>query len=356
MDPRFAELTLAAQTAYAELAERTRAFELSNALAGHVGSFSIAERKGRRYWYFGYREPGVDQPRLVYVGPDNADVRGVVERFRTQRAADPIVPQARATIAQGCSALAPKHFRIIKRLAEYGLFRAGGILIGTHAFVALGNLLGVRWTHGERTLDIDFAHAGQNVSLALPADVRIDAHGALQSLQMGLLPIGELDGTLGAQYRSSDDTELRIDFLTTMTRSRKPVRMPNLNIALEPLKFMEFSLEATTQGCVFANTGACIVNLPAPERFAVHKLIVYGERPLRERTKARKDVMQSAALAAWFLDSGRAEEFNLAWRDAVGRGRDWKRRALQGKEAALKVAPDLDRTELWSLGTRRSRR
>ena len=42
------------------------------------------------------------------------------------------------------------------------------------------------------------------------------------------------------------DQELRLDFVTSATRSRKPVVMADLNLALEPLKFMEFSLEATT--------------------------------------------------------------------------------------------------------------
>jgi hypothetical protein len=350
MNERFVELSLSAQTAYAELAERTRSFELGNALTGLSGAFSVAERKGRRYWYFSYREPGVDRPRLVYVGPDNDEVRALVERFRRQHVDKPLSPQARAAIAQGCVALVPKHFRVVKRLAEYGLFRAGGILIGTHAFVALGNLLGVRWTQGDRTLDVDFDHAGQNVSVALPADIQIDAHGALQSLQMGLLPIGELDGSLGAQYRSAEDAELRIEFVTSMTRSTEPVRMPNLNVALEPLKFMEFSLEGTTQGCVFANTGACTVNLPAPERFAVHKLIVYGERPIRERTKARKDLLQAAALAAWFLENERADDFNAAWRDALLRGKGWRQRARQGMAALLGIAPELDSPRLWSSG------
>jgi hypothetical protein len=64
---------------------------------------------------------------------------------------------------------------------------------------------------------------------------------------------------------------------------------------------MEYSLEGTTQGCAFANAGACTVNLPSPKRFAIHKLIVYGERPFRERTKATKDLLQAAAIVsgAW---------------------------------------------------------
>jgi hypothetical protein len=52
---RFHELPLAAQTAYAELAEQARAFELSNALAGLKGSFQRMTRKGASYWYFAYR-------------------------------------------------------------------------------------------------------------------------------------------------------------------------------------------------------------------------------------------------------------------------------------------------------------
>ncbi|MCP5249404.1 MAG: hypothetical protein H6942_12870 [Candidatus Accumulibacter sp.] len=40
---------------------------------------------------------------------------------------------------------------MIKRLADYGFFRAGGLLIGTHAFIAIGNVLGVRWADSQRT-------------------------------------------------------------------------------------------------------------------------------------------------------------------------------------------------------------
>ena len=341
MPKRYAELSLSAQTAYAELAERTRASEFSGALAGLTGSFHKRALHGSEYWYFTYREPGVERPRVIYVGPDSTEVRSFVENFKSAKGTSPVAPQARAAIALGCTPLAAKHFRIVKRLSEYGLFRAGGILIGTHAFIALGNLLGVRWLHGTATLDVDFAHAGRNVSVALPADLKIDVHGALESLKLGLLPISELEGNLGAQYRSRDDAELRVDFVTSLSRKSEPVRMPELNVALEPLKFMEFSLEGTTQGCVFANAGACTVNLPSPERFAIHKLIVYGERPIRERTKSTKDLLQAAAIVEWCLENDRAGELSAAWEDAIGRGRGWKQRAHQGRDALARQAPQL---------------
>ena len=343
---RFAELSLAAQTAYSELAEQTRTFELTNALAGLVGTFQKLTRKGRAYWYFAYRDLD-GKVHMAYVGPNDERVRALVERFRRTRRSKPLAPQAKAALELGCAPTAPKHFRIVKRLAEYGFFRAGGVLIGTHAFVALGNLLGVRWTDAAATLDVDFAHAGRNVSVALPADLSIDVHGALESLEMGLLPITQFDGRAGAQYRNPADQELRLDFVTSATRRGKPVVMPELNLALEPLKFMEFSLEGTTQGCLIGRAGACTVNLPAPERYAVHKLVVYGERPVAERAKARKDLLQAAALASYFAVTDEATLFNAAWQEVLGRGRGWRSRALQGKAALLRLAPDVDLPALW---------
>jgi hypothetical protein len=344
---RFTELPLSAQTAYAELFEQTRAFEVTNALAGLTGSFQKLTRKGQDYWYFAYRD--LDRKvRMAYVGPDDERVRALVERFGRIRQDKPLAPQAQAALALGCAPTAPKHFRIVKRLSEYGFFRAGGVLIGTHAFLAMGNLLGVRWREGAATLDVDFAHAGKNVSVALPADLRIDVHGALESLEMGLLPMAQFDGRAAAQYRNPQDRELRLDFVTSTTRGGKPVVMPELNLTLEPLKFMQFSLEGTTQGCLIGRDGACIVNLPAPERYAAHKLIVSGERPLAERTKATKDLLQAASLADYFAQTGQAAAFNAAWRDALSRGRGWRDRARRGKTALLKLAPELDLPGLWA--------
>lgn len=343
---RYSELSLSSQTAYAELFEQARAFELSNALAGLTGSFHKLARKNQDYWYFAYRD--LDQKvRMAYVGPDDERVRTLVDRFKQTRQQKPLTPQSQSALALGCLATAPKHFRMIKRLSEYGFFRAGGVLIGTHAFLAMGNMLGVRWSDGASTLDVDFAHAGKNVSVALPADLQIDVHDALTSLEMGLLPITQFNGKPGAQYRNPQDQELRLDFVTSATRSGHPVHMPNLNIALEPLKFMEFSLQNTTQGCVVSRTGACVVNLPAPERYAVHKLIVFGERPVTERTKSTKDLLQAASLISYFANSGQGSVFNSAWQDALARGKGWRSRATQGMEALLKIAPELEMPVLW---------
>lgn len=342
---RYTDLSLGAQTAYAELLEQTQALEMRHHLGGLKGSFHRKRLKGRDYWYFAWRDLD-GRVRFAYVGPDGERVQRLIERYASEREVS-LEPRARAAIALGCAPLPGRHYRIVRRLADYGFFRAGGLLVGTHAFVALGNLLGVRWGGADRTLDVDFAHAGRNLSVALPADLKMDLHEALVSLELGLLPVAQFGGDAGAQYRNPRDPELRLDFVTSAHRGGgKPVSLPDLNIALQPLKFMEFSLEAATQGVVFAPEGATVVNLPAPARYAVHKLIVHGERPARERAKAAKDLHQAACLAEYFL-AVRPREFNAAWRDALGRGPGWRKRAREGKAGLLRLAPELDRAALW---------
>ena len=343
--PLYRELPLSAQTAYAELLEQTRVSELE-ALAGLKGAFHKRSIHGHSYVYFGYRDAD-GRGRMVYVGPDDERVGALVSRFREVRAPRKLAPAAQSAQALGCAATPGKHYRIIRQLSAYGFFRAGGVLVGTHAFVAMGNMLGVRWSAGERTQDVDFAHAGRNVSVALPASVRLSVHDALTSLEMGLLPIQQFSGKAGAQYRNPADPELRLDFLTTGSRAGKTVVLEELGLALEPLKFMEYLLAGTTQAALLAREGACVINIPAPERYAVHKLIVFGERPAAERAKAAKDIEQAAALAQWHLAGGGAARFNKAWRDAVGRGRGWKKRAEAGRRALQRKHPDLSAGELW---------
>lgn len=346
MPAAYRDLTLTAQTAYAELVDQARTFELES-LAGLTGTFQRRTIKGHPYVYFGYRDPIGGAQRRAYVGPADDRVNALILRFEQTRAPRRLAPNAQAALALGCAGTLPKHFRIVRQLSGYGFFRAGGVLIGTHAFIAMANMLGVHWLSGERTLDVDFAHAGRNVSIAFPADVRISVHDALTSLEMGLLPIQELSGKLGAQYRNPKDPELRIDFLTSMTRDGSPVTIEDLGLVLEPLKFMEFLLEGTTQAAVLSREGASIVNIPAPARFAVHKLIITGERSTAEHTKAIKDLEQVAALTQWHLLNRQARTFNAAWRDANQRGKGWRARAQEGRAALIEKHPGLDDKALW---------
>ena len=73
------------------------------------------------------------------------------------------------------------------------------------------------------------------------------------------------------------------------------------------------------------------VKVPAPERFAVHKLLVAARRrkDTTSRIKARKDVEQ-AALLVRVLASDRPEELRDAWEEIRGRGPTWREAVDRG--------------------------
>ena len=289
----YRELPAGAQTAYAELYELAQIAETRRSPASLVGKIAYKTIKTRRYAYWAFKE--IDgRKREYYLGPESPAIQAIeAARSEGAPAAEVVARQAAAAGAQGCSLTPPKHFRIAKRLADYQFFRAGGLLVGTHAFLALGNQLGVAWGSGTRTLDLDFGHAGPggNVAVALPADLRVDADDALRSLALGFLPA------------------------------------PDLGVALSPLKFFEYLLEAPGQSVLIDRNDACLVNLPDPARYGLHKLIVAAERGARH-PKYRKDILQALALVEWYLDRA-PHALAEAWRDLAGRGAGWRKRAIE---------------------------
>lgn len=181
----------------------------------------------------------------------------------------------------------PRHYRVLRRLADYGFFEAGGVLIGTHAFLAYGNMLGVRWGSSDRTQDIEFAHAGKAVSLLLPGTIKVRTGDAIASLGMGFLPVSGLGGKTGGAWLIPKEPEFRLDFLTPRHRGAgKPFVHPQLGVTLQPLPFMEYSLQGVEQAVLPSTEGAVLVNLPDPARYALHKLLIAGEREGAFRVKA----------------------------------------------------------------------
>lgn len=337
----YTELSLTAQTAYAQLLDAALATEHMRSVADLSGSFAPKTVKGHRYWYYQYTEPS-GQLRQVFVGPESDAVKALIEKKQNGSAnAAALSALARSAAALGCATILPRHLRVIRRLSEYGFFRAGGVLIGTHAFLAFGNMLGVAWGEGARTQDIDFAHAGKNLALALPAAIEVQTHEAIQSLEMGLLPVSGLTSKAGATYLNPREPDFRLDFLTTLHRGGdEPYEHPQLHVMLQPLKFMEFSLENVQQAALFSGEGVVVVNVPHPARYALHKLLVYGERSGGYGVKSNKDIMQAGSLLT-LLKQLRPWEVEEAWEDLVDRGKGWITRARQGLLAVDKAFPDL---------------
>lgn len=102
-----------------------------------------------------------------------------------------------------------------------------------------------------------------------------------------------------------------------------------LNVHLQPLKFMEFSLEHTTQTALLSGEQLVVVNIPSPMRCALHKLVIMGEREEAFRMKIAKDAGQVAALAEYGLARA-PSALRTAAQDLMGRGPEWRNRAREG--------------------------
>ena len=332
------EISAAAQTAFAGLAQSARTAEINRSVADIRGGFVKKTIHGVTYWYYQVKSP--DGKLLqAYIGPESPETVALIASHRDANAKASrlqLKKLTKAAIELGCSSVIPKHAKIIERLADHAFFRAGGILIGTHAFLSYQNLFGVLWTSRVTTVDLDFAHTGKNISIALPSTISIDRRKAIESLKMGFVPNNDQ-----TTYKKADEPDLDLDFLTSLHRDGDtPLNVPALNITLQPLKFMEFSMEATMPTVLLSRTGPIVVNVPRPERYAVHKLAVYGERPQNMRTKARKDLDQSAALIEYLAQNDR-DALADAWENFNGRGPGWRTRAEQGRAALAAAFPGI---------------
>lgn len=340
--PFSSPLGASAQAAYAELLEVTRHHELSRSVENLSGSFNKKTVKGMTYWYYQFRDSAGGTTRQIFVGRDSEKIRQLVEKART-RDTSQVEALAKSAMALGCAATTPAHFRIVRRLNEVGFFRAGGLLIGTHAFLAYGNAMGVTWGDIARTQDLDFAHSGNNVELALPADLTIATRDALESLEAGLLPVpGFRPSDRTATFISKVDKQLRVDFLAPMAKGKAEVfKHEGLGVNLQPLRFLEFILEDVDQAVVISAVGAVMVNVPDPARYALHKILVFVERRSSNTQKAKKDLRQAAALIE-ALAEFRADDVQSLWKDLLKRGPGWRARAGKGVRALEQLAPELD--------------
>lgn len=347
------DLPASAQAAYAEALQTARADELVRSVGSLSGSFNRKTVKGIEYWYYQFTEAQGGKLRQVFIGRDDERIRALVARSRSRDSAG-LEPLAKSAIALGCAAATPAHFRVIRRLNEIGFFQAGGILIGTHAFLAYGNELGVAWGSLGQTVDLDFAHAGANVELGLPNNLEIDARGAVERLEAGLLPVpGLRPSDRTATFRSRVDKTLRVDFVTPMRGGRDEVfEHRALGVNLQPLPFLEFILEDVHAAAVLSALGVVIVNVPDPARFALHKLLVFAQRRRHDASKALKDLRQAAALLEVLARFRADDVVNLWHRDLRPRGPGWIQRADIAMKALTPLLPGLALVERMESGPR----
>jgi hypothetical protein len=180
-------------------------------------------------------------------------------------------------------------------LSRYGIFEAGAVLVGTHAFEVIVNRMGIRVAVFS-TEDVDIARPKKLAVGNIP-------EGGL----LGLLRESGIDfvGVPGfgrneppASYKVRGRSRFTFDLLVPTSGEEIEVRpVPELGAHATALPYLRFLVNETMVGAALSNHGVLAVRVPLPERFALHKLIVAQIRKGRPE-KSLKDLKQAAVLIA----------------------------------------------------------
>jgi hypothetical protein len=317
--PDFIRLPLLAQTAYVRLLDLLATVEMGD-LAGGASLVSKTIR-GRRYWYTQRRESG--RKLQSYIGPETPELTAVIERWRRVRAEEAsrveLVAMARAG---GAQVIGAAEADVLRRLSP--VFRVGGVLIGSHAFAVIGNMLGARWQAAiVRTEDVDIA-ADHRIAVALARDGEaVDVREAFGDPLPRFSVLSPSDPATSFRVRGA---EIEVEVLTPLVgkERNRPIRIPTLGVAALPLRFLDYLIEETQPGAVLGGSGV-LVNVPRPGRFALHKLIVAARRGTISSSslaKAPKDRAQASALLRLLL-AELPGEVTIAWKALARRGPAW---------------------------------
>lgn len=300
------------------------------------GSFSKKAVGGKSFWYYQGYAVGTDGPerakrRFKYVGP--VDDPEVTQRVSAFRALKSDYTERRRLVSSLRNAGLPSPLAlsgdVIEALWKAGVFRLRGVLVGTAAFQTYAGLLGTTFPSAATTTDdIDIAqfHA---VSLAVD-DTTPSLEAVLQTVDPTFAAVPHRsDGRY--TNRLTNKAGFKVEFLSPNTSSDafmgKPTPLPALGgMSGEPLRFLDYLIFETAWS-VLLHKGGIPVRVPAPARYAVHKIIVSAERRsigAEEAPKIRKDAMQAAALIRAFDDQRQADEIGHAWIEAWDRGPRWQ--------------------------------
>lgn len=285
------------------------------------GTFLKREIKGRDYWYYQYRQSG--KLHEIYIGADSPVLSTAVESLHST--GTEIRDLVRSAVGLGGHVFRRHDDRILSALAGAGTFRAGGVLVGTGAFLSYQNLLGIRWKTASSVLgtgDIDIAHFDR-FAVGVPPAMDIPMADVLKTLDAS--PVFAL-ATKGLPAFHTVLKTYRIDFLVPAVgpvTEDKTVFVSALNTQAQPLRFLDFLLENPVRAAAFVSGNIALsVNVPDPARFAVHKLILSERRLAQSPAKAKKDRQQAICLLEC-LNEQNPSGLEEAFEEARARGPKW---------------------------------
>ena len=286
----------ALSTLYGDLENFARA--QAYAFIGTPGTLlERSNAKGFRYYAHQYYNAEGRKTEKYLAGPIGdaaADARARELRDKIEAVAGAL-KSIRLLAREGFSLADSKAYSTSAVLGNHELFRAGAMLIGSHAYGALLNQLGIRAAQ-YATKDVDIA---RGAALAFPSTPELSFLEMLKDTGMAFVEVPSLDRRKpGTSFKVAGRSFFQVDLLVPAKAGHviEGIRVPELMAHATGLPYLQFLLGESLQVVLLAREGCCLVRVPTPERFALHKLIVSRLRKPGE--KAIKDASQACVLLA----------------------------------------------------------
>lgn len=286
---------------YADL--ESYALEQREVFVGTAGS--VIERKNasgfRFYAHQFYDSESHKRERYLAgpVGDPKAEAAAAELRARIKELKE-IVPSLRLLGREGFSLADARTYATLASLHNHGVFAAGGMLIGSHAYGVLLNRLGVR-AAPYATEDVDLA---RGEALAFDKQPEGGLLDMLKDSGIAFVEVPALNRKIPpTSFKQRGRSRFHVDLLVPSTGEDFPVvPVPELKAHATGLPYLQYLLAESQMAMLMAREGCCPVRVPLPERFAIHKLIVSRLRTGRE-AKSDKDVFQACVLCAALAES-----------------------------------------------------
>lgn len=267
-------------------------------LTGTPGSVIVRRNAAGSTFYVRQHYDALRRKRDRYLaGPAGSpEADAIADRWRARIAeSNDVIRSAKMLLREGYHGLEPKPFAAIAPLVDHGLFRAGAVLVGSHAFGAIANKLGIR-VSAFPTEDIDIARPQ---ALKLAASAPGGFLGLLKASGIAFVAVPEFDPrTPSTKFKEAGRSRFQVDLLAPAAGREATIRaVPELDAHATALPHLGYLTAVTQPGIVISHHGVAAVRIPVPERFAVHKLVVSELRTGRS-AKSAKDLRQAAILLA----------------------------------------------------------
>lgn len=329
------------QTVYSELSQRALDAHFVSDFTPN-GSFVSVSDKGREYWYFD--EPSATGGRKrKYVGPAaDPDISSRVAAFKELKSDLAGRRKLVQTLRNQAGLLGPDRFTgdIIQAMALSGFFRLRGVMVGAVAYQVYAGLLGVKLPAATiKTDDADFAQF-HSISAEVEDRMTPGVAETLRSVDPSFTEVmNQIDGRKHTKFKNA--TGYMVEFLTPNRGSDehqgRPAPMPALgDTHAQPLRYLDFLIHDPVRA-VLLHRGGVPVTVPAPERFAVHKLIISTKR--RDQggptDKRLKDMFQATVLMEALITSRRQDDLAEVFAEAWDRGPSWQEALTLGLQNIL---------------------